>query len=94
MIFVKLNVKSDQRSTVAPSDSERDCSSSKRNAAPKKPSAPSQQPLSAPAMIPAALQGSAATNPADSESGGSLSPSPRANRKRQVVFFCVQYFLN
>ncbi|KPJ01967.1 MAP kinase-activating death domain protein [Papilio xuthus] len=52
---------SDYRSSnVAPSDSERDCSST---LGPRAPPAP----------------------PADSESGGSHSPSPRATRKRQRI---------
>lgn len=62
---------SDYRSSaVGPSDSEKDCSSSRRDSdTPQVPHAPRLEFI-APS--------------GDSESGGSHSPSPRASRRRQV----------
>lgn len=58
------------RSTMGPSDSERDCPSSRRDSdTPQIPRAP-RLDIIAPS--------------GDSESGGSHSPSPRASRRRQV----------
>lgn len=73
MITRLLPIKiSDQRSTVAPSDSDRDCSSGQRD------------PDNRPKWPPGA---GLSTNPApDSESGGSQPPSPKAGRKRQASF--------
>ena len=66
----RVNLISDQRSTVAPSDSDRDCSSGQRD-----PDNRSKWPPGA----------GLSTNPGqDSESGGSQPPSPKAGRKRQV----------
>ncbi|XP_059488306.1 MAP kinase-activating death domain protein isoform X2 [Neocloeon triangulifer] len=62
------------RSTVAPSDSERECSRrDSENHPPLIPGPPRMGSLTAP------------PNACDSESGGSHSPSPRASRRRQRV---------
>ncbi|XP_069171410.1 MAP kinase-activating death domain protein isoform X23 [Procambarus clarkii] len=60
---------SDQRSTLAPSDSERDCPPSRRDSESTSPA--SRLGVNVPAN--------------DSDTGGSHSPSPRAARKRQRV---------
>ncbi|KAK7085996.1 MAP kinase-activating death domain protein, partial [Halocaridina rubra] len=60
---------SDHRSTLAPSDSERECPSSRRDSESTSPA--SHLGVSAPAN--------------DSDTGGSHSPSPRAARKRQRI---------
>lgn len=68
---------SDYRSSaVGPSDSEKDCASSRRDSdTPHIPSAP-RLGITAPS--------------GDSESGGSHSPSPRASRRRQVrIWFLI-----
>ncbi|XP_047475674.1 MAP kinase-activating death domain protein-like isoform X11 [Penaeus chinensis] len=60
---------SDQRSTLAPSDSERECPPSRRDSSSTSPA--SRLGVNVPAN--------------DSDTGGSHSPSPRAARKRQRV---------
>ncbi|XP_066959648.1 MAP kinase-activating death domain protein isoform X25 [Macrobrachium rosenbergii] len=60
---------SDHRSTLAPSDSERECPSSRRDSESTSPAA--RLGVSVPAN--------------DSDTGGSHSPSPRAARKRQRI---------
>jgi len=74
---------SDYRSSaIAPSDSEKDCSSSRRDSdTPQVPHAP-RLDIIAPS--------------GDSESGGSHSPSPRASRRRQVsiISFINQCIIN
>ncbi|XP_069988805.1 MAP kinase-activating death domain protein isoform X16 [Penaeus vannamei] len=61
--------RSDQRSTLAPSDSERECPPSRRDSSSTSPA--SRLGVNVPAN--------------DSDTGGSHSPSPRAARKRQRV---------
>ncbi|XP_039280575.1 MAP kinase-activating death domain protein isoform X3 [Nilaparvata lugens] len=66
---------SDYRSTVAPSDSDRDCPSRRDSESSHRAPAHNTRLAPHPTTLP--------TN--DSESGGSHSPSPRASRKRQRV---------
>ena len=68
---------SDHRSTLAPSDSERECPSSKKD---------TEYVGGAGGGGPQSHLGVSSHNN-DSDTGGSLSPSPRATRKRQVSIF-------
>lgn len=68
--FKSFACSSDYRSTVAPSDSDRDCPS-------RRDSESSHRTTQNSRLAPAPAN--------DSESGGSHSPSPRATRKRQVI---------
>uniref|UniRef100_A0A0P6EFU8 MAP kinase-activating death domain protein n=1 Tax=Daphnia magna TaxID=35525 RepID=A0A0P6EFU8_9CRUS len=71
---------SDQRSTMAPSDSDRDCSSAHRY----HPADPVSGGVSVGVKWPPHSAGPTGPNQGqDSESGGSQPPSPRANRRRQ-----------
>lgn len=77
-----LNSSSDYRSNVAPSDSDRDCPSRRDSDPPTHIStgpAAGHQPLQPPPRL-----GITAPS-ADSESGGSHSPSPRASRRRTKI---------
>lgn len=74
-----MTTSSDYRSSnIAPSDSDRDCPS-RRDSDP-----PNQHTNFPPGQQPPRL-GVTAPSAADSESGGSHSPSPRASRKRSKV---------
>lgn len=67
-----LNTFSDHRgSNIAPSDSDRDCPSRRDSDPPSKHPQPPRLGVTAPS--------------ADSESGGSHSPSPRTSRKRTKI---------
>lgn len=70
---------SDQRSNIAPSDSERDCPSRRDSDPHGHQTSGVHQPLQQPQRL-----GIAAPS-GDSESGGSHSPSPRATRRRTKV---------
>ncbi len=72
---------SDQRSTMAPSDSDRDCSSAHRYQ--RDPADPSVGPPGS-VKWPHQVGFTGLNQGQDSESGGSQPPSPRANRRRQV----------
>lgn len=68
---------SDYRSSaIGPSDSEKDCPSSRRD--------------SDTSHIPSAPRLGITAPSGDSESGGSHSPSPRASRRRQVNLVIVK----
>ena len=70
---------SDQRSTMAPSDSDRDCSSAHR-----------RDQTADPSGVPPGVKWPGFTGQ-DSESGGSQPPSPRASRRRQVGYIILTY---
>lgn len=77
-----LNFSSDYRSNIAPSDSDRDCSSGRRDSDTISNRHHSYTPLH-----PTPRLGITAPSQCDSESGdgGSHSPSPRASRRRTKV---------
>lgn len=69
---------------MAPSDSDRDCSSAHRYQ--RDPAATADPSLSGGVQWPPSAGLTGANQGQDSESGGSQPPSPRASRKRQVRF--------
>lgn len=71
-----LNFSSDYRSNMAPSDSDRECPSSRRDSDPRRPGQYTQ--LQTPRL--------GVTAPtADSSGDGSHSPSPRSSRRRTKI---------